>query len=184
MYYDSAGHSTESIWKIVGSVAIIAALGALTIVSAGATSGLLAVAAPIISGAFWGATAGAITRGITGTLNAYSSGGSILDGVANGMFSGSLSGAATGAISGAFSYLQFPTSFLNKIDPNIRFLPEILNIGVQTLDNGVISMTSSLLSDNSIEAAKIAFLFGMSGGFMGANVGGQVAKSVWRIWIR
>ena len=63
-------------------------------------------------------------------------------------------------------------------------MPEILNIGVQTLDNGVISMTSSLLSDNSIEAAKIAFLFGMSGGFMGANVGGQVAKSVWRIWIR
>ena len=180
MYYDPTGHSAESIWKIVGSVAIIAALGVLTIVSAGATSGLLAVAAPIISGAFWGATAGAITGGITGALNAYSSGGSILDGVADGMFSGTLSGAATGAISGAFSYLQFPTSFLNKIDPNIRFLPEMLNIGVQTLGNGVISMTSSLLSGNSIEAAKMAFLFGMAGGFMGANVAGQVAKSVWR----
>ena len=178
--YDPTGHSAESIWKIVGSVAIIAALGVLTIVSAGATSGLLAVAAPIISGAFWGATAGAITGGITGALNAYSSGGSILDGVADGMFSGTLSGAATGAISGAFSYLQFPTSFLNKIDPNIRFLPEMLNIGVQTLGNGVISMTSSLLSGNSIEAAKMAFLFGMAGGFMGANVAGQVAKSVWR----
>ncbi|MDY2745596.1 MAG: hypothetical protein SOV57_00085, partial [Bacilli bacterium] len=180
MYYDPTGHSTESIWKIVGCVAIIAALGALTIVSAGATSGLLTVAAPIISGAFWGVTAGAITGGITGALIAYSSGGSILDGVANGMFSESLSGAATGAINGAFSYLQFPTSFLNKIDPNIRFLPEILNIGVQTLGNGVISMTSSLLSGNSIEATKIAFLFSMAGGFMGANVTGQVAKSVWR----
>ena len=67
-----------------------------------------------------------------------------------------------------------------KIDSNIRFLLEILNIGVQTLGNGVISMTSSLLSGNSIETAKIAFLFGMAGGFMGANVAGQVAKSVWR----
>ena len=180
MYYDPTGHSAESIWKIVGSVAIVAVLGALTIAAHFATGGLLLVAAPIISGAFWGATAGAITGGITGALNAYSSGGSILDGVADGMFSGTLSGAATGAISGAFSYLQFPTSFLNKIDPNIRFLPEMLNIGVQTLGNGVISMTSSLLSGNSIEAAKMAFLFGMAGGFMGANVAGQVAKSVWR----
>ena len=180
MYYDPTGHSAESIWKIVGSVAIIAALGVLTIVSAGATSGLLAVAAPIISGAFWGATAGAITGGITGALNAYSSGGSILDGVADGMFSGTLSGAATGAISGAFSYLQVPTSLLNKIDPNIRFLPEMFNIAFQTIGNGAISMFSSLLSGNSIEAARMAFLFGMAGGFMGANVAGQVAKSVWR----
>lgn len=179
-YSDESGYSPKSIWKIIGSIAIIAALGALTVISAWATSGLLVVAAPIISGAFWGATAGAITGGITGALSAYSSGGSILDGVADGMFSGTLSGAATGAISGAFSYLQFPKSFLNKINPNLRFLPEMLNIGVQTLGNGAISMASSLLSGNSIEAAKMAFFFGMVGGFIGANVAGQIAKSVWR----
>ena len=150
MYYDSAGHSAESILKIIGSIALIVGLGIFTYVSAGATSGLLAVAAPIIRGAFWGATAGAITGGITG------------------------------AISGAFSYFQFSTSFLNKINPNIRFLPEIINIGIQTLGNGAISMASSLLSGNSIGAAKMAFFFGVSGGNMGANVAGQLAKSVWR----
>lgn len=179
-YSDEFGRSPESIWKIIGSVAIVAVLGVLTVVSAGATSGLLAFVAPIISGAFWGATAGAITGGITGALDAYASGDSILDGVANGMFSGTISGAATGAISGAFSHFQFPTSLLNKIDPNIRFLPEILNIGVQTLGNGVISMTSSLLAGNSLEAAKLSFVFGMAGGFMGANVAGSMAKSIWR----
>ena len=56
---------------------------------------------------------------------------------------------------------------------------EILNIGVQTLGNGVILMTSSLLSGNLIEADKMAFLFGMDGGFIGANVADQVAKSMW-----
>ena len=59
-------------------------------------------------------------------------------------------------------------------------MPEIINIGIQTLGNGAISMVSSLLSGNSIGAAKMAFFFGVSGGFMGANVAGQLAKSVWR----
>ena len=104
MYYDPTGHSAESIWKIVGSVVLIIGLGVLTYVSAGATSGLWAVAAPIISGAFWGATAGAITGGITGALNAYSSGGSILDGVANGMFSKWIFGSCYGFT----SFLSFP----------------------------------------------------------------------------
>ncbi len=180
MFIDPSGYSPKSIWKIIGSIAIIAALGVVTIISSGATSGLLAIVAPIISGAFWGATAGAITGGITGALNAYASGESILDGIANGMFSGTISGAATGAISGAFSYLQFPTSFLNRIDKNIRFLPEMLNIGVQTLGNGAISMAASLIAGNSLEAAKLSFLFGMVGGFIGANVAGNFAKSIWR----
>lgn len=83
---------------------------------------------------------------------------------------------ATPIISGAFSYIQFPTSFLNKINPNIKFLPEMLNIGVQTLGNGFISMTSSLLSGNSLETAKLSFLFGMTG----ANVAGSMVKSIWR----
>lgn len=87
---------------------------------------------------------------------------------------------ATPIIRGAFSYIQFPTSFLNKINPNIKFLPEMLNIGVQTLGNGVISMSSSLLSGNSLETAKLSFLFGMAGGFIGANVAGSMVKSIWR----
>ncbi|CCZ85432.1 unknown [Firmicutes bacterium CAG:631] len=46
----------------------------------------------------------------------------------------------------------------------------MLNIGFQTLGNDAISMASSLLSGNSIEAAKMVFFFGMVGGFIGANV--------------
>ena len=53
-------------------------------------------------------------------------------------------------------------------------------MGIQTLGNGAISMASSLLFGNSIEAAEMAFFFCMSGAFMGANVAGQLAKSVWR----
>ena len=56
----------------------------------------------------------------------------------------------------------------------------MLNIGVQTLENGVISMSSSLLSGNSLETAKLSFLFGMAGGFIGANVAGSMVKSIWR----
>ena len=46
----------------------------------------------------------------------------------------------------------------------------MLNIGFQTLGNDAISMASSLLSGNSIEAAKMVFFFGIVGGFIGANV--------------
>ena len=48
-------------------------------------------------------------------------------------------------------------------------------MGIQTLGNGAISMASSLLSGNSIEAAEMAFFFGMFGGFMGANIAGKEA---------
>ena len=53
----------------------------------------------------------------------------------------------------------------------------MLNIGFQTLGNDAISMASSLLSGNSIEAYKMVFFFGIVRRFIWANVAKKKKKN-------
>ena len=62
MYADPSGHDSESIWKIIGGVGFLFSLGLLTLATAGATIGVLAALAPVISGVFYGTITGGFSN--------------------------------------------------------------------------------------------------------------------------
>ena len=98
----------NSVLKVVGATAILAALAVIAVATAGTAAGA------IFAGAAIGGALGFVGGGVSGAIGAALSGTNIFEGFANGALSGTITGAISGAVA-ASPIGHFGQGFFNAV---------------------------------------------------------------------